>query len=143
MHQVVDSVSENGLNFEIYDDGDCVLTNSHVGFVQFSAALIARLARKAGASGQRKAVNSAVTLAPAGLIPKIPNAEPTVPASAPDDKPSGTVRRTNIQKLPEAQGWQCTLVNENNHSVTHAYESRTYARAGLPQTPIGQGGRIA
>ena len=140
MQQVVDRVSEGGLNFEIYDDGDCVLTNSPTGFVQFSAALIARLARKPGLRAQRQAVDSLATVPPSG--PRA-IAETHISAGASGAELSGAIRRTNIHKLPEGPGWQCTLVDESNHSVTHVYDSRTYARAGLPGTPIGQAGRIA
>ena len=140
MPQVVDKVSENGLNFEIYDDGDCVLTNLPSGFVQFSAALIARLARKPGVAAHRKVVNSPTTQTSPSSRPVEPTA---ASASGHADKPSSVVRRTNIHKLPDAPGWKCTLVDDTNRSVTHVYESRTHARAALPGTPIGQAGRIA
>ena len=122
MPRVVDRVSENGLNFEIFDDGDCVLTNSPVGFVQFSAALIARLARTPGAAAQPKNTSAPDTVAPSNL------ASAPAPAMSPSEysgKQSSAVRRFNIHKLPDASGWQCTLVDEDNHSVTQVYESRT------------------
>jgi hypothetical protein len=140
MPQVVDKVSENGLNFEIYDDGDCVLTNSPSGFVQFSAALIARLARKPGVAAHRKVVISPATQASPGSMPDADTIAPTTKRAG---EPSSVVRRTNIHKLPNAPGWQCTLVDDANRSVTQLYESRTHARAALPGTPIGQAGRIA
>ena len=59
MPQVIDRVGECGLNFEIYDDGDCVLTNSPGGFVQLSAALIERqkLLRQRGREGEMGVVH--------------------------------------------------------------------------------------
>jgi hypothetical protein len=140
MPQVVDKVSANGLNFELYDDGDCVLTNSPTGFVQFSAALIARLARKPGIAAPRKVVISPTTQASPVFKPDAATSAPTAKRAG---EPSSVVRRTNIHKLPDAPGWQCTLVDEANRSVTQVYESRTHARAALLGTPIGHAGRIA
>ena len=140
MPQVVDRVSECGLNFEIYDDGDCVLTNSPAGFVQLSAALIARLALKTGGDGQRK--TRASGLDPHRLEATCQTADPRATSQKSTETLAGLVP-TRIHRLPEGPGWQCTFVDENNCHIHHVYESRSCARAALPTTPIGVAGRTA
>lgn len=131
MPQVVETLNEGGLIFEIYDDGDCVLTNAPGGYVQLSAVLISRLAKVARIGSIRRKLTE-------------PEAQTSTLVIGMD--PGHALAKAcafSIRKLVDTPGWQCSLFDEQQQIVLHVYESRSLARSGLLSNPIGTAGRIA
>ena len=131
MPKVVRTVKQDGLIFEVYADGDCVLTNATVGYVQISREVLAALVSGSDVAAQRKEPVSGRR-----HVPSDAHAE-TIRDAKPDTHPF------NIHKVENGAGWQCSFLDGRQHTVHHVYASRSLARAGSLSNPIGTAGRIA
>lgn len=160
MTQVVKSFENNGILFDIYADGDCVMKTVKSGFIQISAEVLNRIMSKTKSSDSpQTAPARAVTQEPkkdqpteqklgkiltpfeeAAASKKSPK-EHVIQQSKQSSSAFGEVKR-RIIKPEERAGWECAFVVNGKVIESHIYTKRSEARAAIQGTEIGVNGRI-
>lgn len=131
MPKVTERFNEAGLDFELYSDGDCIITTPSSGYMQLSAELIARLTQKPS-----KPRNGAKHI-PAGQVKVAKQDNPVL------GKDAGAIKRRINPVSAPIPGWECVLVAQGQEDIRQVYLSRKYARAAQPDTLVGVNGRVA
>jgi hypothetical protein len=129
MPHVVSKIQDNDRTFELYDDGDCVMTIPSFGYVSLNRDILALLTGKKSS--------------PAPEIHKNGTKQIIVPeASFDDSNISDQKIKRKIAQL-ENKTWDCVMLVAGKQDIHHIYSSRSLARAGVPQNKVGQNGRVA
>lgn len=133
---------ENGLNIEIYEDGDCLLNYKSQAFVQLSADLIARLAQISRKTKYtiKNDGRSSKSIKPKNETMNLQN--PALRRMAPEESSSSNIR-CSIHKFADQDGWQCLLSTDTGLNEVHIYATRTQARQARLGACVGENGRLA
>lgn len=144
---IVNRIREDGINIDIYSDGDWILDIQKPGYVQIKAGLLAKYC-----SPVRQARDIELKAKPV-----VQESNPAVElivvkAEAPELVSLPAVEQDGLaQELPFTRkvvkgddGWDCTFTdrNDSSHICTFVYASRSLARSGLPSDEVNARGRI-
>jgi hypothetical protein len=162
MTQVVKSFESDGILFDVYADGDCVLRTAKSGYIQISADTLKRImskskdgepacpaaARTAPQASKEKPAPAATKteriLTPfeeAAASKKTEKVEIKKPPFIAQTKLVGEVKK-RIAKIEGREGWECVFIINGVVVEAHAYMTRSQARAGAQGNAVGQNGRI-
>lgn len=166
----IEKISGNGLNFEVYPDGDCILLTPVTGYIQLPASLLLLLSERAAKIKGNTPLDlsapegidfsgKSCTCTPLSASPFEPMKENTDdPVLSPLEQPTATKRKKLSLKIAvpsepikrqinppvgETTGWECLLKISGKKPVRHVYSSRNYARKSSLTDKIGHHGRIA
>lgn len=158
MTKVVDSFEEDGLAFDVYSDGDCVVRTSKDGFIQISSDILKRIMSKPGKTVQfSNGSQKAKALEPSKV--QAPTAK-SATKPLPPTKVSAVVKTSwrksdeelekelqseisrKIAHCRDREGWLCTFLAHGKALETHIYQFRSHARAGDRTIKVGEKGRI-
>ena len=145
--------TENGLSFEIYPDGDCVVFSQATGFMQIKAETIAKLAKGSklaaqsirGESVMLPTTNAPVVPAPAArpepkTVIRDAFVEPVEPKTSFVPVRDQYRRRVRWVGTAESGAWECVFVDDEKEVARHIYVRRDQARDSEIETAIGHRG---
>lgn len=122
MNKIIKTLFEGNVKFEVYSDGDVMVTNEFQYFV-IDQKLISKLIIKNSFTEQKT---------PAQDADPIATIEPIV----------ATEVRKTYKQLSGSGGWICEFTQDGELLCRHVYVSRRYARLAEPQFEVGTHGRI-
>jgi hypothetical protein len=132
---IVSRFENNGLTFDVYSDGDCVIGTKNEGYIQIPADVLSRLSSKKMASKAESQEGPEVKI-------EVESRQTDDVAPKTKESDNDSMRRINVHKIEDKDGWECTWVGKDRPDIVQVYSSRSLARAGTPNTPVGEGGRI-
>lgn len=142
---VVDRFSVADVNFDVYDDGGCVIESPTPGFLELSAETIRRISAKTPTPAPAKQIHVESTQAPTKPVkreaPTSTVTEKAVEAIVPET--TEKVQRSIFKDRATGGMWLCEFKVLGEVRARHAYSSREWARKGTLNTAIGEGGRIS
>ena len=123
----------DGLNIDMYSDGDVLIEVTSPGFIQISAQTIRAMAAKL--PKVQGGVNP-IVVSPRWAPSPVQPGTTLIPASAQAVKEIPK----NVRKT--ARGWECNLASSDGETVSYVYTSRDTARLGKIEHVVGSNGRI-
>jgi hypothetical protein len=146
MSCVIETINDFGLKFELYDDGDCVVTSPEFGFLQITADIIARLSKNSAVKiTQKKDVTEVKPskVLDDAMATTVPVQEAKLVEQADVNQMNKKIGR-KIEFLPTSSTWECVFqCGDERGIIRHEYKSRSFARAATPETQLNTNGRVA
>lgn len=128
----VETFQEDGLNIDMYSDGDVLIEVAVPGYIQISAQTIRAMASKLPSlRGDKNPIIVPPSWAPRPVATTAPGSNTVDAKEVPR-----SVRKTN-------RGWESNLLNADGDVTVYVYTSRDFARVSDIAHAIGEHGRIA